>query len=269
MDQRGKGLTVLLILLVAVLLVVSGAGLYLFQKERNNSMVLQEELTDIKSRLLTTERKLDESKKTITDLQAKLDDAKTEIGTISSQLDQERSARQEAATKLDQFKADLETQKGLRVSLESKFNQAQDEARKAQSQINELQSQKIDLEKKMGELEQRTSGVELGKIVVSPEQQKAVANKDVVSKPSATVKAPAGLEGKVLVVNKEYNFAVINIGSKDGVAIGSEFSVFNSDKLLGDIKVEKVRDSMAAAGFVSADLKDKINEGDKVVKKGK
>jgi len=62
---------------------------------------------------------------------------------------------------------------------------------------------------------------------------------------------------------------VINIGSKDGVAIGSEFSVFNSDKLLGDIKVEKVRDSMAAAGFVSADLKDKINEGDKVVKKGK
>ena len=77
------------------------------------------------------------------------------------------------------------------------------------------------------------------------------------------------MEGKVLVVNKEYNFAVISLGSKDGVAVGNTFLVYHDNKSIGEIKVEKLHDSMAAAGFVSQDVKDKIGEGDRVVLKTK
>lgn len=76
------------------------------------------------------------------------------------------------------------------------------------------------------------------------------------------------LEGMVLVINKEYNFAVINLGSNEGVKIDDKFSVYHAGKYVGDVKVEKVHTSVAAAGFVSDDIKDKINEGDKVVQKG-
>jgi hypothetical protein len=76
-------------------------------------------------------------------------------------------------------------------------------------------------------------------------------------------------EGKVLVVNNDYNFIVINLGNKEGVEIGQLFSVYRGNKYIGDVKVEKVHDSMSAAGFVTPDIKDKVNEGDKVVRKNK
>jgi len=38
-------------------------------------------------------------------------------------------------------------------------------------------------------------------------------------------------------------------------------------KNIGEVKVEKVHDTMSAAGFVSPELKDKILEGDSVIQK--
>jgi hypothetical protein len=100
--------------------------------------------------------------------------------------------------------------------------------------------------------------VELGTIVVSPETAAV----------SGSTKAPtAKLEGKVLVVNKDYNFIVINLGNKDGIAIGNIFSVLRNNKNIGEVKVEKVHESMAAAGFVTDGLKDKVAEGDLVEQK--
>ena len=76
------------------------------------------------------------------------------------------------------------------------------------------------------------------------------------------------LEGKVTVINKEYNFAVINLGQKDGINTGDQFTVSRDGKVIGEIKVEKVHDSMSAAGF-AAELKDLIKENDLVVQKAK
>jgi len=75
-----------------------------------------------------------------------------------------------------------------------------------------------------------------------------------------------GIEGKVLVVNKEFNFAVINLGSKDKIKVGDEFAVTHAGNYIGDIKVEKVHEGMAAAGFAVA-LKDLIKENDLVAQK--
>jgi hypothetical protein len=86
---------------------------------------------------------------------------------------------------------------------------------------------------------------------------------------AAPASAPASGDGKVLVVNKDYNFAVLNMGSKDGVTIGNVFSIYHAGKYVGDVKVEKVHDSMAAAGFLAAGMRDKIAEGDKAVLKSK
>ena len=70
-------------------------------------------------------------------------------------------------------------------------------------------------------------------------------------------------------MNKEYNFVVISLGSKDGVVINDQFAVYHGDKYVGDVKVEKVQESMSAAGFVAEDIKNKVKEGDKVLKKVK
>lgn len=247
---KAKGLFIILLL---VLLSCAVSGFYLFQKERAKNVALQAELEEIKTKQKITETKLQESQKTAFALEDKLKAAKSQIDVLTGDLEQEKALKLEALTQIGQLKTVLEQQTGLRSDLEERFSQAQEEVKKAQAQLKELQVKKEELEEKIKGLEvknKEASGVELGRIVVNPEKT-------------------SNLEGTVLVINKEYNFIVINLGSKDGVTAEDVFSVYHSDKYLGDIKVEKVHDSMAAAGFSSKELKNKVAEGDKVVRKSK
>ena len=159
------------------------------------------------------------------------------------------------------------------IDLENKLIQAQQELKKTQAQLKEIAATKSSLEVKIKELETKSQGVELGEVVVSPEPSAPVTdaknNMDAVSSPKAdnpSAKAK-GLEGKVMIINKDYNFAVINLGNKDGVQSGNIFSVYHGNKSIGDLKVEKVHDSMSAAGFGSPEMKDLIAEGDTVKQK--
>ena len=272
-----------LIILILVSLFLTGSIYYLLQKERLKNLTLNDELTGIKTGQRITETKLAESQKTVSNLELKLQETQTQIDSLTVNLEQEKIAKQEASSQTEQLKTDLERQKSLRSDLENRLIQTQAEAKKTQALLSDLQSKKAELETKIKDLEARLQqqaqvqqeaqgqGVELGTIVVSPDAtapaQKTTAEEaSEIEQKASSATSP---EGKILVVNKDYNFAVINLGSKDGIEIGDTFSVYHNNKYLGDLKVGKVHDSMAAADFVSLEMKDKINEGDKVVQKTK
>ncbi len=145
--------------------------------------------------------------------------------------------------------------------MESKLKKAEEQLSSMEEKLKDLESKKVELESKEKlEAEGQAEGVELGKILVGPDKVKInVPDDSVLAKPA---------EGKVLVVNKEYNFAVISFGSKDGVKLGDLFSIYSGKKYIGDVKVEKLHDSMSAAGFMSEDIKNRVKEGDRVEKKG-
>jgi hypothetical protein len=199
---------------------------------------------------------------------------------LTDDLEAAKTSKATALKEAEEAKAELAEQKKLKSELEEKLSQAEEESKNLKAELKNLEGKKSALEKKVNELQEKLkSGVELGTIVVNPEtgQQPALAvpptSGTAISAPGADVglSAPAGPaeEGKVLVVNKDYNFAVINLGSEDGVGVGNVYAVYHNNKYLGDVKVEKVHDSMAAAAFAAADLKDKVSEGDKVILKTK
>lgn len=266
---------IILIVLLVVSLCLAGVIFNSLQRERTKSLALQEELNNTKEIQKMLESKLEEAKRVVQGLESKLKDNIVQIDSLNKELRQERAQKEEALSGLQQLKGDLEQQKTLRSDLEKKFTQTQTDVKKMQSQLNALESKKTELETKIKELEGKSGGVELGTIVVNPEvlgtsPKKAPASpaaKKQTEKSAASVSAE--LEGKILVVNKDYNFAVINLGSKDGIGIGNEFSVYHDNKYIGDVKVEKLHDSMAAADFISPNMKDKIIEGDRVVRKSK
>lgn len=264
MEKRASAPTIILIALIVAALALAGGGFFMFKQEQKKNLDLQDNLEEISTKQRITETKLKESERFITGLQQKILDANAQMDSLVSGLQQEKTARQEALAKLELLRADLEQQKASRLDLEKKLTTAQEDVRKTQAQLSELQSQKTTLESKIKDLETKTQGVELGKIVVSPDSAQAEPA-DKKAKKEKTDK----LEGKVLVVNKDYNFAVISLGSKDGVALGDTFAIYHNNKFIGDIKVEKVHDSMAAAGFVDAGIKNKVYEGDKVTQKVK
>ncbi len=287
MYNKGKAPIIILIALIALSLILAVAVFYALQKEKGKNLALQAELADVKTAQKISESKLEESKKTISNLELKLKDSQARGDDLASELEQEKTARQEASTQAEQLRVELSQQKKTRTDLENKLTEAQAEVKKNLEKIAQLDSKKLNLEAQIKELgaqleESKTKDVELGTIIVAPEANAPLAAKAPAAATQAVKAAPAAkapvnynqaesasFEGKVLVVNKDYNFVVINMGSKDGVRTGDVFSIYHANKYIGDVKVDKVHDSMAAAGFLTADLKDKVSEGDKVSAKSR
>jgi predicted RNase H-like nuclease (RuvC/YqgF family) len=284
MYRKGSILLPVLIVLFVISLLAAGGIFYLYQKEYSQNVKLQEQIVELEDLQRRTTSQLEESKKTAMDLGLKLQEARNRLDSLSVELTAEKTAHAETTNKLEQLKVDLANQKSLREDLENRLNQVQGDSKQIKEQVRIMQQQKVELEAKIKNLESGAGGVELGKVVVNPELLKPVKDaaldqSKIVDKknnaPDAKVSKVTknelpglakGLEGKVMIVNKEFNFVVINLGSKDRIKVGDEFSVFRSGKPIGDLKVEKVHEAMSAAGF-SPELKDLIKENDLVKQK--
>ncbi len=75
------------------------------------------------------------------------------------------------------------------------------------------------------------------------------------------------LKGRIVTVNREHNFVVIDLGRQDGVDIGNKFNVYRQEIFLGTIEIIQARDRIAAADI--KDLKEgmAIEINDTVVKR--
>ncbi len=286
MSREAKSPVLILVVLVFFALALAGGAYHLLQKERGKNLNLQTELDDVKNRQKVAEAKLEESKKAVSEMEQKLNSAQSQIDTLKRQLEQERADKEQAVTRVSQIQAEVDKQKALRSDLEQKYSRAQEETANIQSQLNDLKNKKIELEAKIKDLESKAAqleqqqvqaqpaqGVDLGTVVVegdaAAETTAAAEGAAMPADEPQPNKKLAGPEGRVLVVNRAYNFAVINLGSRDGVSMGDIFKVYRGNRELGEIRIEKIHESMSAGTFLSPQIKDKINEGDKVIPSAK
>ena len=252
LNNKGKAV-VFLVILIIIALGLGGGAYYLLQQEKAKNVDLTQQLDEVKAQQLNTKAELENAKHKIASLQSNLSDAQMKVADLNSNLEDEKAAKNILLKEIEKLKSDLNKEISMKIGIQKDLDDSVKALKSMESRFKEMEAKKKDLEEKV-------QNVELGKIVVSPEQDAAA----VEASQSGAAESAAEIEGKIAVVNKDYNFAVINLGSKDEVTIGSIFSVTHNNKDVGDLKVEKVHDSMSAAGFVSADMKDKIAEGDKV-----
>lgn len=66
----------------------------------------------------------------------------------------------------------------------------------------------------------------------------------------------AGLRARIVTVNEEHGFVVIDMGKRDGIDIGEIFDVFRGDMLIGAIEVIQTRERIAAADI--KDIKESV-----------
>jgi len=157
-------------------------------------------------------------------------------------------------------------------------------------QIKSLDSHKISLERKMAEtttknteLERRLSEIDTllqGKILevgdfkkqleilqatspVTQGKSGAVELPAIVVRPQETNTMPgAALEGKIIAINKEKNFVVIDLGEEVGIKSGDRFQVYRQGAAIASLEVIQIRKSVAAC-----DIKEEsspIQVGDSV-----
>lgn len=75
------------------------------------------------------------------------------------------------------------------------------------------------------------------------------------------------LRGRVVTVNKEHNFVVIDLGKQDGLSIGNKFNVYRKDMFLGSVEIIQARDRIAAADIKNLEEGMEIEINDTVIKR--
>ncbi len=229
----------------------------------------KQELQDQKDE---SDRNLKESQDKLTEIQSKLDEAmtqKTELEKKSWDLEQKN---QEFEKNMEQLKGQLEkTAPASAPTPTSAISPDQSSAEPMPGQ--EAMQKKIDPQQAMDEASPaqmstanmpsplpttpkvRSLDVELDPIVVNPDKMADENN------------ASAVMSGRILSVDKDVEFVIVNLGSKDGVKVGDQLSVYHAKKMLGDIKITRVQAEMSAADLVSPLAINDINKNDQVVAK--
>ena len=280
-DQSGKMVVPLLSVLAALAMGVAAVAIYLQMQEREVRMAREREL-----QLATAEN----------------DSLKThlqEVEVAKSKMEEDLSrAKKDVLESREELAKSVEAQQVLSKSIEDReqeitrltkdLSQTKDEAQKTGAQITSLQRERDDVKRQVADLEraksqleskvmelssssqQMDSGqptVELDKIFVSSSPSSSSVTSAVSPMTSSSVlpvTSSSDAGGEVVVVNREYDFVVMNLGKNHGLSIGQEFQIVRGNQVLGKVKVEKVYDELSAAAILPESQKNSIREGDSV-----
>jgi hypothetical protein len=84
--------------------------------------------------------------------------------------------------------------------------------------------------------------------------------------PETSVTAGATTGGKVLTVNRKFNFVVINQGLQEGLKMGDKLKVLKQGNEVATVQIEKLYDKFSAATLVEENPKQQVVEGDEIRK---
>jgi dimeric dUTPase (all-alpha-NTP-PPase superfamily) len=225
------------ILMISLLIIVlSGALAILFysgsQEEIDRINSLKQEIDMVvikKTEILKNTEMLNQNKEQLNiklkDYSEKIQTYQYDLPALKSEKDaiiQKLSDVEHIASSLDEQRAGIiEREKTLATNLVH----TQKVYEELIERLEYARSEKSELEEKLKSYMQTAKGVELPKIVVK------------VVKPA---------EGAVVEVNKEYNFAVVNIGEDNGVKKGDYLEIYRNNRLIAKALIENVYDNMSS-----------------------
>lgn len=261
--QAGKTLVPLLGTFTAIAVGVAVIAIVLQVQERGKRLAKERELQHalIENEDLTA--RLQETERTKAKIEANLAHTRNELAQSAAELAQALDAQvklskavENREVEIGRLTSDLTQARDDMKQLSGQLAQLQAERDTAKQQLVDAEEAKGELESKVMELSNERPTVELEKILVSGDHVRGGQTIFAGGKVST--------DGQVVVVNREYDFIVMNLGRNHGLAIGQEFQVFRNDEVMGRVKVEKVYDELSAAAIVQETQPDTIREGDLV-----
>ena len=278
------GRTLLVFLILMIVLLVSGVSISLFmlQKETQTRQETERSVDDLTTRNTKFEAAIKEARKRVEMLEARNKDAEDRINSLMEEVDLEKGLNEKIKADNKKIRDDLETEsrsKGeLRQKLMKELEAIQLKLKEAEQQVQGREqvvgglNQKIaDLEKRNGDLEEKLkSFTESGaakqvrsEIIPTPAQ----AAQDKVNLDRIVVTPESAREGHVLSVDPETEFLIFDLGVKSGIKQGDMMSVYRGKAYLGDVRVSRVQEEMAAAEFIPPFSSRKVRKNDQVVPK--
>jgi len=221
---------------------------------------------------------VDQFKSQVDTLKIQLEELKNSKTNLELELKNLAQEKQELERKLsytekliDSISLELVREKKDKRKLEEEIKALKNEHRMAIHRINTLNEEKLNLDKKLQEVQNEKSELErklkeanivLEKKILESEEtkEKYVSSEKslgqsvelptiVVRSPEAEIETPqetVSFKGKVLAVNKEHNFIVIDLGEEQGIKIGDTFSVYRDNQKIANVEVIQTRKNVSA-----------------------
>jgi hypothetical protein len=242
MDTEVKGskklrINLRIIIAPICLLILAGLLFFLLQ-ERSQRIKTEGELIRSEEAKRIIGAQLSKTRFKMTQLKEKTD-------VLSGQLKEEKENYQVLLSTVGEKDKEI---KELSDSLSSEKKQRANFA----NELAQLKEDYVDLEKKFKKTEQ--------KIVEFDKQKSKYSAKAGVELKKIVVKSKEKLTGKVLVVNRDFHFLVIDLGRKNNISVSDEFVVYNGSLEVGRVQIERVYEAMSTASILSGSQEDKISE---------
>ncbi|MDP2920852.1 MAG: hypothetical protein Q8O12_00590 [Candidatus Omnitrophota bacterium] len=254
---------IVLALLVAASIAASVVAVIGFmgkEREYMKRLVVEDKLAITLKEKRNIEKELEAAKSAKEQSDTNISKMEEKLKNVSAQFDVLKSKTETAAIELEskekelvRIKADLDNEKKEKLTISKKLDTLQTDYDRVKKQVSMLTNDKIDLEKKVQELQEKQS-VNLDKIVVGQGEKTA----------SMPISKPV-MQGKVLVVNKEYSFIVADIGQDKNVQKGARFDVMDGARSLGQVEVDKVYDTMSSATVLPGAKINDMKKGNVIV----
>ncbi len=287
MEQKAK-------FIIIGLIGFSVVCLFLFMQATNQQQMLLRESSDLKSENAALLSKINRLESDLRGSQSKIDSLKGERDKWAEELSNLQK-KYESVTKvrdelIDKLKKQSQRQQELSVNQDTlRTLKAENEAliRQLKSlssrkitldqKVQSLQESKTALEKRLNEmnimLTERSSQPDSLKtesdalkssrpVPVSDKKRESVELPAIIVRSSSSLgKAEAPMfAGKILAVNAENNFVIIDLGLLSGVKVGDMFNVYRAQKPIGSITVIQARDNISACDIKRSSAPLKIGD---------
>ncbi|CAB4244171.1 conserved protein of unknown function [Methylacidimicrobium sp. AP8] len=212
-----------------------------YEKTAAQLKAVTEQAEESKVQVAESQKKVEELRAKIAEATEKLAQAESQAGSGDSRLEEAERRAKEAELRAQQEKAEIEDL-GSKLESEKAANEA------ATAKVESLLKEKQALEDNIAKLNNELARMR----EVAPTAARAVAMR-------------SGIRGKVVSVNRNWNFVVLNVGEKDGLVENGLLNVYRGGQPVGKVKIVSTEANTAVADIEAGSSPNGIQPGDDVL----
>lgn len=193
------------------------------------------------------------------DLKRQMEYNRKIMDTLSQEIVREKNDKFKIEASLKSVKSEnellrrqLKSLNNRRLNLERKLTDLEKENVSLSEKLNDIESFLQEKRTQVDKLKEQLEGkLERSRQIISEQTKESVELPPIVVRPpesGVSVVAPSEkfLSGKILAVNKENNFVIIDLGQDHGIKTGDVFKVYRQDKAIASLEVIQLRKEISA-----------------------
>jgi len=199
-----------------------------------------------------TSEELEETRSSLTDAESKLSTAQAEVAQLTTELTAAKNSLEEKTTAL--------------TDAESKLQETSQELAKTKDllggrDLEVVLAESRDTKEKLEILETEKKLIEDTLL----QKQARIDEFERLDRLRDAKAAPLELSGKVVALNKSWNFVVLDVGQQNQLVEGVDLTVYRGDALVGKVRTVSVDQDTAIADILPEWSQAEIQVGDQVI----